>query len=41
MRGNFFISLSIMYKGMLSIFVVLGILAFIILLLSHFTNKKK
>lgn len=39
MRENFFISLSIMYKGMLSIFIVLGLLAFIILILSHFTNK--
>lgn len=41
MNEDFFISLSIMGKGMLSIFMVLGILAVVILLLSHFTNKKK
>lgn len=38
MNPNFFISLEIMGKGMLSIFVVLAILAVIVLLLSKFSK---
>lgn len=37
--SNFIISLVIMAKGMLSIFIVLGLLAIIIMLLSKIFNK--
>ena len=41
MMEHFLLSLSIMWKGMLGIFVVLLILMIIIILLTKFTGKKQ
>lgn len=41
MKETFMYSLEIMGKGMLSIFVVILILTFIVVLLAKLTNSKK
>jgi len=39
--NNFLISLDIMWKGMLAIFIVLGIISIIVMIMTKFQNNKE